>query len=291
MIQLPKRTLNALFSIFFLSLSIFFRKMVLLIIPDRFFLILCFMFFINLTLSLNLILFRQNWLEEIKKISFPDLKLAFFAGIFLLLFYALATLGMDFTTSINYSFISRSTLIFSIILAYFFLGEMLNWGKISLMLTFFMGIYILATEGKGIVLQYGDILILLGTFFFSSFAILQKKLCSSLPPDIICWATALSGTIAAIAASLLLKINIFSQHYGGFYYIILAGAAEALAVLFVNKTIYTASVTYYTMMSMLTPLFNIFWGIIFLKEPLTTLQIAGGTILIISGVLVQRLRN
>ena len=291
MIQIPRRLVTVILSISFLSLSIFFRKKALLLITDRFFIILCFMFFAHLVLFLNLIIFQKNWLKKVKKICLSDWQLILLGGTFLLLFYALATMGMDFTTSINYSFLSRSTLIFTILLAYFFLGEKLNWGKIILIVTFFMGIYILATEGKGIVLQYGDILILIGTFFFSSFAILQKKLCKNLPPDIISWAMTLSGTLVAILASLILKINILSQPMFALQFIVLAGAVESLAILFMNKTTYITSVTYYSMMSMLTPLLNIFLGIVFLKEPLTTLQIAGGTILIISGILVQRLRN
>jgi len=288
--QIPKKLINALLSISFLSLSIFFRKIALSLISDRFYLILCFMIFANLTLSLNLILSQKEWLEKIKKISWSEIRLSIFAGSFLFAFYALATLGLDLTTSINYSFISRSTLIFTILLAYFFLGERLNWEKVLLMFTFFIGIYMISTEGKRIIFQFGDLLILSGTFFFSAFAILQKKMCKNLTPDVICWTITFNGTIAAIILSLLLKVNIFPLYRNGLFWVMLAGAAEALAVLYVNKTTIISTVTYYSMMSMLTPILNIFLGIIFLSEPLTVLQIIGGTILIASGILVQKFR-
>jgi drug/metabolite transporter (DMT)-like permease len=35
---------------------------------------------------------------------------------------------------------------------------------------------------------------------------------------------------------------------------------------------------------------NVFLGVIFLSEPLSIIQITGGAILIISGILVQRLK-
>jgi drug/metabolite transporter (DMT)-like permease len=290
MIQIPNRLINSLLSIFFLSLSIFFRKKALLIILNRFNLILCFVIIINLTLSLNVILFQKEWFKKINRISFPELGLIFCSGSFLLLFYVLATFGLDFTTSINYSFISRSTLIFTIVLAYFFLDEKIYCEKIFLIFFFFVGIYIISTEGKRIVLQMGDLLILIGTFFFSSFAIIQKKLSKNLPPNILAWAVISSSTIMAILVSFLLKVNLFPQHHHGFVYIFLAGITEALAILFMNKTIYITNVTYYSMMSMLTPIMNGFLGIIFLNESLNPIQFLGGFILIISGILVQRLR-
>ena len=290
MIQTQSRLLNSLISIFFLSLSIFFRKKSLMVFSDRLNLILWFMIIINLTLFFNLILFQKDCLKRIKKISFTELRLSFFAGAFLLAFYTLATFGLDLVTSINYSFISRSTLIFSIILAYFFLNEEMGREKLLLILLFCSGIYIISTEGKRIVLQFGDLLILIGTFCFSSFAVLQKKLCKNLPPNIISWAVTLCGALIIIFISLTLKAELFPQHKNAFLYISSAGGAEALAVLFMNRTVHISNVSYYSMMSMLTPVLNVFLGVIFLSEPLSIIQITGGAILIISGILVQRLK-
>lgn len=290
MAQIHKRLINSLLSVFYLSLSIFFRKKALLIVNNRFSLILYFMIIINLTLSFNLILFQKEWVKKIKKISYPEWRLIFCAGFFLLAFYILATFGLDFTTSINYSFISRSTLIFTIILAYYFLEEKISWEKLFLILSFFVGIYIITTGGNKIFFQMGDLLILIGMLFFSSFAIIQKKLSRNLLPDLLSWTTASSCAILAVMISLLLKVNLFSSKDKGFIFILLAGFSEALAILFMNKTISITNVTYYSMMSMLTPIMNGFLGIIFLNEYLNPIQFLGGFILIISGILVQRLR-
>ena len=290
MIQIQSRLLNSLISIFFLSLSIFFRKKSLMVFTNRLNLILWFMIIINLTLFFNLILFQKKFFKKIKAISLPELRLIFLAGTLLLSFYTLATFGLDLVTSINYSFISRSTLIFSVILAYFFLDEEMGRGKIFLIFLFVVGIYIISTEGKRIVLQFGDLLILIGTFCFSSFAIIQKKLCKNLIPGIISWAVTLSGVLIIILVSLVLKVGLLPENYYGFLYIFFAGVGEALAVLFMNRTVYISNVTYYSMMSMLTPVLNAFLGVIFLSEPLSIIQILGGAILIISGVMVQRLK-
>ncbi|MFZ2330722.1 MAG: DMT family transporter [Atribacterota bacterium] len=290
MIQFQNRLLNSLVSIFFLSLSIFFRKKSLMIFTNRLNLILWFMIIINIILFLNLVFFQKESFRKIRAISFPELRLIFLAGTLLLSFYTLATFGLDLVTSINYSFISRITLIFSAILAYFFLNEEMNGGKISLIFLFMIGIYIISTEGKRIVLQFGDLLILIGTFCFSSFAIIQKKLCKNLIPGIISWAVTLSGVLVIILVSLVIRVGLLPENPYGFLYILFAGGAEALAVLFMNRTVYISNVTYYTMMSMLTPVLNAFLGVIFLSESLSIIQIVGGAILIISGVMVQRLK-
>ena len=125
MTQNQKRLFYSIISILFLSLSIFFRKKSLFYFSNRLNLILWFMVIVNLTLFLNLIIFQKGYFKKVKETCIPEFKLIFFAGCFLLTFYTLATFGLDLVTSINYSFVSRSTLIFSIILAYFFLMKRL----------------------------------------------------------------------------------------------------------------------------------------------------------------------
>jgi len=49
--------------------------------------------------------------------------------------------------------------------------------------------------------------------------------------------------------------------------------------------------TYYVMMIMFTPLINLILGILFLNEMINFIQLIGGIIIIISGIMVQRLRD
>ncbi|HNR66290.1 MAG TPA: hypothetical protein PKJ95_08380, partial [Atribacterota bacterium] len=90
MIQFQNRLLNSLVSIFFLSLSIFFRKKSLMIFTNRLNLILWFMIIINIILFLNLVFFQKESFRKIRAISFPELRLIFLAGTLLLSFYTLA---------------------------------------------------------------------------------------------------------------------------------------------------------------------------------------------------------
>ena len=49
--------------------------------------------------------------------------------------------------------------------------------------------------------------------------------------------------------------------------------------------------TYYAMMTMFVPVINLILGILFLHENIYFIQLIGGIILIISGIMVQRLRD
>ena len=157
-----------------------------------------------------------------------------------------------------------------------------------LIIAFFVGVYLVSTAGQLIIPRFGDLLILVGSLFFASFSITQKLINKKVSPELISWGVLSSSAGYSILASLLLKINILSLD--GFLFILLAGFFEAIVIVFMNKTIQITSVTYYYMMTMLTPIINGFLGIIFLNESFQAVQIIGGIILIISVILAQRLK-
>lgn len=290
MIPVPKRLIYSLSATFSLSLAIFFKKKALLAGIPPLNLLLLFIIISAFILTLNLLLFQKKYIKKIKKINKIEWGFIFIAGIFLLAAYLFTTFGLRFTTSINYSFLTRSNLIFTTILAYFFLKEKMHMEKFLLIFGFFIGIYLVITKGKIIVPQLGDLLILTGAFFFASFSIIQKKITINLPPEIISWGVMLTGATLAILISFIMKVNINLFSTNGFIFIFFAGLTEALVILFMNKTIHITNVTYYAMMMMLIPIMNGFLGYIFLNELLTLIQILGGVILIICGFLVQRLK-
>ncbi len=289
MIKIPERLIYSLSAVFSLSLAIFFKKKALLSEILPFELLVQFMVISAITLTLNLFLIQSKHVKKIKKITQSQWLFLFFAGTFLLTAYLLTTFGLEFTTSINYSFITRSNLIFTTILAYFFLKEKMYLEKSLLIIGFFVGIYLVTTKGKIIIPQIGDLLILTGAFFFASFSVTQKKISVHLPPEIISWGVTTIGAILAILIGIILNVSLLPGT--GFIFVFLSGLTEALIILFMNKTIRVANVTYYAMMTMLIPIINGILGFVFLNELLTAIQIIGGSILIICGILVQKLKS
>ena len=286
--MISKKAVYCLLAIFPASLVIFFKKKALLVGIPPFDLLLQVMIIAAIILNINLFLFQKKYITKIKKIMQSEWKMIFWTGFLLFAAYFTSTFGLRFTTSINYSFIIRSSLIFSTILSFFFLEERMYREKLLLIISFFVGIYLVSTAGEVVIPQSGDLLVLMGAFFFASFSMIQKFLSKYLPPELISWGVISSSALYSIVVSILFKINILSTH--SFLVVFLAGIFEALVVLFMNKAIRITSVTYYYMMTMLVPIINGFLGIIFLSESLRFIQIFGGIILIVSVFLAQKLK-
>ena len=290
--MVSRKLIYSLSAMFSLSLTIFFKKIALLVGVSPLSLLIHFMIVAALFLNINFFFFQKKAFTIIRDIRKTEWIFLFFAGFFLLSAYISSTFGLRFTSSINYSFIIKSNLVFSTILAYLFLKESLFRQKIVLIIIFFIGIYLVTTGGKAIVPQIGDLLILIAAFFFSVFSILQKKINRHLTPETISWAVSTLGALFALLASVFLKISIFNlANIQGIVLILLAGLTEGLIILFMNKTIRVASVSYYVMMTMLIPVVNGFLGFLFLSETITPVQMLGGIILILSGISVQKLES
>lgn len=287
--MIPKRLVYGSTVAILLSLSIFFKKIALTKGVPPMTLLIQFLLIAAIILNINLLFFQRKYIKKIKNIKRWEWKIAFFAGFLLISAYLTSTYGLRFTTSINYSFIIKSNLIFVPILAFFFFQEKITKEKIFLAFTFFSGIYLVTTKGQFILPHFGDLLIVVAAFFFSFFSIINKKLSKMLEPEIISWAVTSCAAIFALILIFILKINIFSST--GILFVFLSGLTEALIILFMNKTVRITSMTYYVMMTMFVPVINLILGISFLNETINLIQLIGGIVLIISGIMVQRLRD
>jgi drug/metabolite transporter (DMT)-like permease len=287
--MIPKRLVYSSTVTILISFSIFFRKIALIKDVSPITLLIQFILIASIMLSLNLLLFQRKYLKKIRNIKGKEWKNIFFSGVFLFSGYLVSNYALRFTTSINYSFLNKSNLIFIPLLAFFFLQEKITKEKIFLAFTFFIGIYLVTTSGRFIIPHFGDLLVLAATFFFSCFTIINKNLVKILEPEIASWGVLSCAAILALIFGFILKINIFSS--AEILFVFLSGLVEGLIILFINKTIRITNMTYYVMMIMFTPLINLILGILFLNEMINFIQLIGGIIIIISGIMVQRLRD
>ncbi|HER24403.1 MAG TPA: DMT family transporter [Candidatus Atribacteria bacterium] len=287
--MIPKRLIYSSIVTILISFSIFIRKIALIKGVTPITLLIQFVLIASIILNINLIIFHRGHIKKIRNIQYKEWKNTFFAGSFLFFAYFISNYSLRFTTSINYSFLNKSNLIFIPLLAFFFLHEKLTKEKIFLAFAFFIGIYLVTTSGQFIIPHFGDLLVIVATFFFSSFSIVNKKLIKILEPEIVSWGILSCAAILALIFSFIFKINIFSSK--GILLVFLSGIAEGFVILFINKTIRITNMTYYVMMIMFTPLINLILGVLFLNEMINFIQLIGGSILIISGIMVQRLRD
>jgi len=236
-------------------------------------------------LFLYCLFFRRASLFKTKMSNFIDLIIiGFIVGIA----YITSFYGLKLSTAINYGFLIKSSLIFTILLAYIFLGEKLKKGKIILLITFALGIYLLSTGGKTLIPGIGDLLIVSTAFCYSLALIITKPLTKKIHSNIISLGRIGFALLVLLAAVIIFKIDFLK--IVSLPYIIIVGTIGAIEIIFLNKTIQVSSASYLTMMSMVVPVITFFLGVVFLQENLNLAQILGAFLIITSGIFVEKLK-
>ncbi len=214
------------------------------------------------------------------------LKRFMLVGVFISIAYVSAVFGLCWSTSINYSFLVKSSMIFVIILAHFFLRERITRQKAILAAGMIIGVFLLTTNGKLIVPHAGDLLILLNGFCFGAATVVQKRMTDQVSATIIGWGRVFFAMLALLVLTPLVIPN-FSQLVR-WDLIILLAIINSLVAIYLAKTLEVASASYLTMMSMLTPVLNTILGYTLLHEQMLVPQIIGAVMIIVSGMLTHR---
>jgi len=134
--MIPKRLVYSSTVTILISFSIFFRKIALIKDVPPLTLLTQFILIASIILNINLLLFQRKYLNKIRNIKCKEWKNTFFAGVFLFSGYLISNYGLRFTTSINYSFLNKSNLIFIPLLHFSFFKKKLPKKKYFLPLLF-----------------------------------------------------------------------------------------------------------------------------------------------------------
>jgi len=89
--------------------------------------------------------------DEIKYLNIDIYKGLFFALSFLGMGYAIGLYGLKYSTSINYSFAIKSSIIFTPLLAILVLKEKTGKNRLFLIIAFIIGIYLILSAGNFIL--------------------------------------------------------------------------------------------------------------------------------------------
>ncbi len=237
-----------------------------------------------LILTLVILLTKKQDFKQINlRLAKGMIGIGFFVGIA----YIAGIYGLKLTSSINYGFIIKSAMIFTILLAYMFLKEKLTKQKILLLIIFTIGAYLITTGGKLIIPKLGDLLTVVAAFGFASANIIQKKLTAKVSPAIITWARITFALVIVVIAALFIGENLLEVIAP--VHVLLAGTFTAILAIYLVKTLSVASASYLTMMSMMTPVITTILGLTILKENINLAQIMGGILIIACGVIVHTL--
>lgn len=199
--------------------------------------------------------------------------------------YALNGLGLKYSTATNYSFLIQTSVFFTAILAFFFLKENLKPMKILLLIILLAGVYLITTKGNLIVPNRGDLLLLLGTLAYAVANIMAKVALTNVPAITFTTYRLLFGGLSLIL--FLILIGKFSVEINWFW-IIGVGAIVAVGTLAIHKVLVYSTASYMSMMATITPVLTASMAWTFLGEVMSAMQLVGGGLIILAGLLINK---
>lgn len=233
------------------------------------------------------ILFKNQ--QEVKKLSkkewLPLILLGIVSG-FLINFIEI--FALKYSPAINFSFLNRTVIIFTIIFAFIFLHEQINLKKIVLAILILVGSYLLIARGISLKITLGDSFTILEAALIGISNILAKILVKKVGPNISNSVSFLIGVLPVTGIAYFQHAIFLPQSL--FLILISAVSYNILINYFRLRALQNASATYVTMIFSFTPVLVALMAVPLLGESLLPIQIAGGILILLAGLLVEKLK-
>jgi drug/metabolite transporter (DMT)-like permease len=225
------------------------------------------------------------------KKEFPKLKRKIVFTLFIIGFgnsigiALVEVLAIRYTTAINFSFLIRSVVLFTIIFSAIIFKEKITFKKIVLACLIIFGSYLLILRGGGLVLQPGDVLTLIeaATIAFVN-NILVKFTVSKIHPDLSAAVSYFVGLFFIIVVSLLSQsiktpVNLL--------FILLIVVFDIILIQTRNRAYKVSTASFVTMIVSFTPVVVSLLSLSLLNEKMTMLQIIGGLMIVSTGLIAE----
>jgi len=200
----------------------------------------------------------------------------------------LGNMGLKLSTASNFGFIIKTSVFFNIIFSTMYLKDKLTVKRVILLLTLLVGAYMISTGGSSYIPQIGDILIFLAAACIAFTAVFSTKLLKNNSPEYLSvFRLTISMPVLLIAAYFVHDdiIQVSFMPYTAFL-----GLNLVFILILLYKTIQIRSAAYMSMMSMMYSVFVVVLGFLFIGEVLNLIQMLGGLVIIISIVLIEKLK-
>lgn len=226
---------------------------------------------------------------EVKKMRKKDFQTLLLIGLVGPLLGAIVEIfALKYTQATNFSFLIRSSLLFTIVFAALFLGERVTKKKLTIATLILIGAYLIATSGKIIHLSLGDGLTLLeaaliafGNTILGKIAIKTMSsqlsaagsfLVSVLPVTVLTFATNSFAVPHAVGLILILTV------------------VEIVSVLNRFNAYKYCSASFLAMTYSATPVIVTVFAFFLLGEQLSLIQIIGGLLIVSGGVYAEKIK-
>ncbi len=196
--------------------------------------------------------------------------------------------ALSYSPAVNFAFLIRTVTVFTIGFAYLFLRERITREKLLLVMLLLMGSFFLTTGGKALHFTRGDIFTILEAILIAfGTNVLGKLATNRIPAN-----TVSSGRFIISVAPLVLlafanTVIAIPQHMG---LVLIITFLDFLLAILIFQGFKHSTATFMTMIMSFTPVFVSFIAYPVLGESLTVVQLLGGGLIVLAGILVEKFR-
>lgn len=212
---------------------------------------------------------------------------------------SLSIIGVSLTSAINAGFLVKLSTVTTSIFAWIILKEQMSVKKVFVIFIALSGAYLITTKGQTLFPHIGDLFLLGACFCWSLGNVYVRKFLKSqsvkadvvtiqkpiagLPVLLVLVGGSIlymqeAGKLSMVLACCSFKPDILPYALGSGFFL-------ALAWVFLYRTLEVATASYMTLMSMVTPIFVSLLAVTILKESMVGIQVLGGGMILLSGVL------
>lgn len=195
------------------------------------------------------------------------------------------TIGLKLSSAANLGFLVKTSMAFTVIIAYFVLKEPVNRLKILFVCCMFVGAYLISTNGAFIAPQVGDVLIIAGALSNAIATVLSRTLLKDTKDSLlVTWYRLAFGLLVTWAFTFSLGRWSFEIVPWVFWMTLVCGVLLIAFVWLLNKALEYATASYVTIMNMSVSVFVLLLSLLFLNETFSLVQLFGAGIIVLAGV-------
>lgn len=195
------------------------------------------------------------------------------------------TVGLKLSTAANLGFLIKTSMAFTIIIAYFVLKESVSRLKVLFVFLMFVGAYLISTNGALIVPRFGDVLIMAGALCNAVATVMSRALLKNSSDSLlVTWYRLSFGFLVTWLFTLGLGRWSFDIEPWVFWIMVVCAILLIVFVWLLNKALECATASYVSIMNMSVSVFVLILSLMFLDETFSLAQALGAVIIILAGI-------
>lgn len=196
--------------------------------------------------------------------------------------------ALSYSPAINFSFLIRTVTLFTIIFASVFLKEKITKEKLILVILLLVGSFFLTTGGKTLHFTRGDMFTIIEAILIAfGTNVLGKLATNRIPANTVSSGRFLISVFPLVLLALANTSIALPQHIG---LVLVITLLDFLLAIFIFQGFKHATATFMTMIMSFTPVFVSLIAFSVLGESMSVIQIIGGGCIVLSGILVEKLK-